>query len=402
MKRILLILFLLAAAQLPLLHAAEKRYGDGVDAERVIVNRRSWMRVGIRRNFVKRGVITYQGPPPALDDGIPVGDARECGVDLAALVKLANQIEADNEAYLNDVRRQPKGDSGAIDSMLIYFRGRLIMEEYFADARRDKPHIQMSITKSVTALAVGKALELGYIKSLDDRLVDYLPELDRARLAPGADRIRLRDLLTMRSGIRVRRRDIRNAGRLTPDNYAQIILSKTAPVEPGRHYKYQGIDPDLLGLVVFLASGLTIEQMVKKYFFDPMGIKNFSFEKGATGLTKTAAGLRLTSRDMLKLGLLMMNGGLWHGRRLISKRFVEDALRPWANKHKPHHYGFFWWSHEVRAGGKTYEVKSARGALGQFIFIVKDLGLVAVFTSYGSRKPFRALEQTIIPAVSKG
>ncbi len=393
---------LFAVVLLPHVFAAEKRYGDGTDAERTIVNKRSWMRVGVRRDFVKRGVITYQGPPASLDDGIAVGDARESGVDLAALVKLANKIEADNQDYLTDTRREPKGHTGAIDSMLIYVGGRLIMEEYFADGKRDKPHFQMSITKSVTALAVGKAIELGYIKGLDDRAVDYLPEVDKASLAPGADRIRIRDLLTMRSGLRVTRQGVRNAGRLTPDNYAQVILSKTAPVEPGRHYKYQGIDPDLLGLIIYRTSGLTVEQMVKKYFFDPMGIKRFSFGKGATGLTKTAAGLRLTSRDMLKLGILMMGGGQWQGRQLISKSFVEDAMRPWVNKDKPHHYGFFWWSHEVRAGGRTYDVKSARGAAGQFIFMVKDLGLIAVFTSYGSRMPFAALEKSVIPAVSKG
>ena len=145
-----------------------------------------------RTQFVDRGTIAYT-IPPTLNDGIQVADARELA-DLTGVLKLLNQTEVKNQDF-----RVGKGEPhkrggkkpydpklvGCIDSVLVAKNGKLVLEEYFADARIDKPHYQMSITKSILAYAIGKALEQQKIKSVNDRLVDYLARVGSRQAAGG-------------------------------------------------------------------------------------------------------------------------------------------------------------------------------------------------------------------------
>ncbi len=99
----------------------------------------------------------------------------------------------------------------------------------------------------------------------------------------------------------------------------------------------------------------------------------------------------------------MNNEGKWNGERILSKEWVERATTAYCNVTSPtHKYGYFWWGQDVKIGGKVYDVKSARGAGGQFIFMVKELDLVVVFTSYYAKQAGIGLMDTlIIPSILK-
>ena len=376
---------------------------DGTDAETSTIGLKSKYPFVDRDKMVVRGHIEYSVPVKR-DDGIEVADARGlCDVD--ALIKFANELEEKNLMFKQGKGvRKKRGNSnrspsltGNIDSILIAKGGRLVFEEYFADANIDKPHYQMSITKSITASAIGKLIDMGKIESENDLILKYLPEVDRSKIAEGAENLTIKDLLTMSSGIRFKGNKAALRKIVTKDNCAELYLTYTAPIPDKKKYKYDGTNPSILQHIIFNLSGMNLNDFSEKYIFGPMGITDFSFSIDSCGLNSGAAGMKLRSRDMLKIGLMMNAGGEWNGEQILSKDWVERATKAYCNVDSDtHQYGYFWWGQNARVGDKVYAVKSARGAGGQFIFMVKDLDLVVVITSYYAKQTGIKLMETLI------
>ncbi|MFK5924617.1 MAG: serine hydrolase [Verrucomicrobiota bacterium] len=376
----------------------------GTEDEKVSLNVKSKFAYIDRNQFLDRGEITYQVPVKR-DDGIKVGDASKVA-DVSGIMDFANQIEKQNQDFKlgrgksvkkGDGKRSPK-IQGTVDSLLIAKGGVLVVEEYFADARWDRPHYQMSITKSIMSYAIGKAIEQGEIKSENDLILDYLPEVDHSKITAGTESLRLKDLLTMNSGIRIKK-GAKPRAKITLKNHVEVILSLTDPIPEDKEYKYDGVNLDLLGHILYNTTGKTLGEFAGQYLFAPLGIKNFKFGKSICGLDKGAAGMALTSRDMLKVGLMTAAGGKWNGVQVLNSEWVEKATAVHVNQDQPNHYGYFWWSHEIDLKGQSYRVRSARGAGGQYIFVLPELDLVCVFTSYYSpNNPLTYFEKVVAPA----
>jgi len=383
---------------------AKEKPSDGTAPEKTTLNLKSKFTFIDRSKIVNRGRITYTVPKKR-NDGIEVADARLHG-DVTRIVKLLNEIEKKNQDFkvgkgskAKPRRHNPK-IKGCVDSVLIAEKGKLIVEEYFADASVDKPHYQMSITKSIVAYAIGKAIELGKIKSDGDLILDYLPQVDRSKVAKGVDTLTLKDLLTMNSGIRFKA--ARKKTPITLKNHAELYLTRTEPIPAKKIYKYDGTNVDLLCHILYNTTGMKLGEFAKQHLFGPMGITNFRFGKSACGLDKGPAGMRLTSRDMLKIGLMTMHGGKWNGRQILSREWIEKATAVHVNKDRPTKYGYLWWSQDATVNGNTYRVRSCRGAGGQFIFMIPELDIAAVFTSYyASNIPIQYFEKIVLLAFVK-
>ena len=352
-------------------------------------------------NFAASKIRRYSVPAET-GDGLPVSPAGREGFDVKALVRMTNGIDADNAAFL---KRAKAGEAitnkqGCIDSFLLARNGKLVFESYFADSTIDKPHFTMSVTKSIASLGIGKAIELGVIGSDKDLLVDYFPSLDRSKLVAGADKIRLCDLLSMRSGIRVDDKKLSRKEKVGR-NLEVTSLTLSAPIKPGKEYKYQGTDPNLLSHLIGLKTGKKLEVFLKEKLFAPLGIRNSGFNTDAAGQTRAAAGMRLRSRDLLKIGLMVQAGGKWKGKQVVEKKWIDKSTAIHVDNGRSK-YGYFWWSQYHTVGGRKLLVKSARGALGQFIFMVPALDVVAVFTSYGTRKPSVLFDRVVLPACVGG
>ncbi len=378
---------------------------DGTAPEETTLNVKSKLPFVDRAQFVDRGTIEYT-VPEELADGIKVGDARETA-DLTGILELLNETEKKNQDFKigKGKSRGKKGDGirnpkieGCIDSILIAKNGKLVLEEYFADARIDKPHYQMSITKSILSFAIGKAIELGKIESENDLILDYLPEVDADNVSDGVETLTLKDLLTMSSGIRFKKKP---RGEVTRENHAELYLSQTDRIPKKKPYKYDGTNCDILGHILYNTTGKTLGEYANRHLFAPMGISKVKFGPSSCGLDKGAAGMELTSRDMLKVGLMAAANGEWNGQQIIRADWVEKATAVHVNQDQPSHYGYFWWSQEADVDGKTYRVRSCRGAGGQFIFFVTELDIVAVFTSYyATNEPLKLFETVILTAFS--
>lgn len=331
--------------------------------------------------------------PADKNDGLTVGKLGVDGGDLAAI-----------ETYAKELAAPTKDDkAGMVDSMLISYRGKLIFESYYRRGRANFPHYQMSITKSYTALSIGRAIQFGLLKmeDLDKPAISFLKELDKSKLVAGADSITLAQAMQMSSGIRLAddkaKELLKNPAQLKGQAEIQAYLQHSSPIPPmPREFKYQEPDTAIAMQVLNAVAPKGAEEFIKVELLGRMGITQYHWEHAISGLPKSAAGSSILSRDMVKFGQLILNRGKWKGEQLIPEAYLARATTP-SQIHE--HYGFFWWVDDFTVGDKTYHSFQGRGAGGQFIFMFPELDLVAVVTSHnkGMGDTLKTLPQRIIP-----
>jgi CubicO group peptidase (beta-lactamase class C family) len=329
--------------------------------------------------------------PEDKKDGLIVGKLGIDGGDTNAILQYADELAS--PARIENPNDPLKGKStGNIDSLLIWSHGKLLFESYYRRGRANYPHYQMSITKSYTALALGRAIELGYFKmeDLDKPAISFLRQLETNKLTPGAESITLSQAMEMSSGIRLdegKARELLKTPALLKaqggQGEIQAYLQNSAPIPPvPREFKYQESDPDLAMQVLNAVVPGGAEAFIRDELLLPLGITNYHWEKSVSDLPKSAAGSSLLSRDMLKIGQLVLNKGKWQGRQLIPEAYITRATSPQVHSYGTNYYGYFWWVEDIRVGEKSYHAIEGRGAGGQFIFIVPELDLIAVVTSH--------------------
>ena len=324
-------------------------------------------------------------------DGIQVGSVDGKVAD--TLLAYAKEIQA--------------GDHGNVDSLLIAQGGKLLFESYYRRGRINYPHYQMSITKSYTAMAIGRAIQLGHLKMSDLKkpVIDLIKGLDKSKLAQGAETITLEQAMNMMSGIRVDKNKARQLVQKQPNKLKgvgqiQTYLELTTPIPSmPRDFKYQSADTSITMQVLEDAVPGSAQDFIKAEVLGKLGIRNYGWQDDVSGLPKAAAGSSMRSRDMLKWGLLVMNDGKWKGEQLIPADYVKLATSPITKTYADNSYGFFWWSNPAKVGGKEYHMMTGRGAGGQFIMMIPELDLITVITAHtkGMGKMLKTAPAKIVP-----
>lgn len=334
--------------------------------------------------------------PSDMKDGIPVGKLDSDGVDKDLILQYANDIAA--------------GKFDVTDSLLIMHKGKLILESYYKRGRQNYPHYQMSITKSYTALALGRAIQLGYL-SMDDLnkpVVSFLKDIDQSKLVKGADQITIAQAMNMGSGIRIDKEKARELMKhrelLKGQGQIEAYMANSTPIPPApREFKYQGADPSMTMQVLEAVVPGTAKDFIDKELLKPLGIVNYAWQDDISGLPKAAAGCSFRSRDMLKFGMLVANEGKWNDEQLVPAKFVEQATGRLHTNEGGTSYGYFWWRADMKVGDKSYDCKSGRGAGGQFILMLPELDLIIVTTSHnkGMGKTLENTPKHLLPAFIK-
>ena len=299
---------------------------------------------------------------------------------------------------------------GNTDSLLIAHRGKLILEAYYRRGRVNYPHYQMSITKSYTAYAIGRAIQLGHLtmEDLNKPVASFLKDIDSSQLAEGANEITLDQAMQMSSGILLPQKRLSDIlsqpEQLLGQGQAQAYLHFTRPLPPApKPFKYQASDPVLTMQVLEAVVPGTAEQFICDHLLKPLGISNFNWQEDLSGYPKSAAGSSIRSRDMIKFGLLTLNQGTWNGKQLLPRAFVTKATSPLVQTNEENFYGYFWWHQTREIQGRKYPLIQGRGAGGQFIFVAPSIDLVIVATAHnqGMGKMLKELPENLIPAFAK-
>ena len=191
----------------------------------------------------------------------------------------------------------------------------------------DKPRNIYSHTKSYMATAVGIAIDEGKL-SLDDRLADVFPDKVPADADHRIREIRLRHLLTMSSGFDTDylMNAQRRAGVGFPD-YVSFMLSREIKVDPGSRFHYSTADSIMAGRMVEEAVGMRLGAYLYEKLFRPMDMPFPLWENDPEGHPIGGGGMHLKLTDMMKLGQLYLNKGIWKGERIVSEAWVDEASR---------------------------------------------------------------------------
>jgi CubicO group peptidase (beta-lactamase class C family) len=210
--------------------------------------------------------------------------------------------------------------------------------------------------------------------------------------------------MNMRSGIRI---DQKRAVALmkTPEllkgqKQIQAYFENSAPIpEAPREFKYQGSDPSITMQVIEAVTPGSASDFIEKEMLGKMGITNYGWQSDVSGLPKSAAGSSMRSRDMLKWGMLVMNGGVWKGEQLVPSAFVDQATSKIHTNAQGTSYGYFWWRHEVTVGDRKFDCRTGRGAGGQFLFLFPELDLIGVVTAHqkGMGDILKVFPQKVLP-----
>ncbi|MFK8030049.1 MAG: serine hydrolase domain-containing protein [Gammaproteobacteria bacterium] len=323
--------------------------------------------------------------PKERNDGVVVGKLGAHGSNKNIIVELAQEIAADQH--------------GDYDSLLIVHEGRLVFESYYLGGRINLTHPQVSATKSYTSLALGRAIQLGYLTmdDLNKPLVSFLKDLNPAKFVEGVEKITLHQALSMRSGIRVSKEDEEEfklePSQLLGQGHVQTYLENSASItDESQSFKYQG-DPMLVMQVIEAVVPGSAKDFIKNELFAKLGITTYNWQTDISGLPIAGARSSITSRAMVKLGTLAINNGKWKGEQLIPEAFMtkatnsvvhtsDDDIFGGGEALSNSGYGYFWWQADMRVGDRTYFSTSAQGGGGQYIILIDELDLIVVATAH--------------------
>jgi CubicO group peptidase (beta-lactamase class C family) len=266
-------------------------------------------------------------------------------------------------------------------AFVVVHHDRVVRERYFGGAGRNSLQTSFSAAKSFVSTLVGIAIDAGLIGSVDDRITEYLPEL--AARDPEFRKIRLRDLLTMSSGIRYREGGFPSLGDDTYTYYGadlrNIALNRIR-IEgpPGVGWQYNNYHPLLLGLVLERVTGMSVSAFMATRLWQPLGAEadaTWNLDSARSGFEKMESGVNARARDYARFGLLFLHEGEWNGRRIVSESWVRAATGadPTTDAAYYHGYRYFWWI-DVERPGRFY----AMGKYGQYIYVAPDADAVVV------------------------
>ena len=283
-----------------------------------------------------------------------------------------------------------QGNYGLMNSVLVIYDNKLILEKYYNDWTRDKLHDIQSATKSVTSSLVGIALDKGYISSVNQKIVDYFPlqKMDTLKRE-----ITLENMLTMSAGLKwdEESKKYNEPGNSLTDMYnmrddwIDYILEQPMSDTPGERFNYNSGISILLGSIIQSSSKMTVPSFAEKYLFQPIGINNYQWVDHF-GLTHCGGGLSLSSIDLAKFGYLYFNNGNWKGNQIISESWIRESLKPRYKSELKACYGYQWWSIDSLFDLKTIPYAAGNG--WQFVFLIKEFDLIIVFTgkNYGNEE----------------
>jgi len=368
---------------------------------------------------------TYR-PPENIDDGFDVGTLDEVNIDSVLIEKAVNDIN--------------RGKYKEVHSILILKDDKLVLEEYFTGHKyqwdapnhhgelvtwdQDMMHVCQSVTKSITSACIGIAIDEGFIESVHQSIFDYLPEHQHLNI-DGKDKITIEHLLTMTSGLEWMEWNAPYSSRENPiieiwfqeaeqnkDPFT-FVLEGALKDEPGTSFRYYGGNQIVLGGIIENATKMDIDEFSAQYLFEPLGTDSFDWwVRFEGGVIEAAGGIKMTPRDMVKVGVTYLNEGVWNGKQIISEQWVEESATTFVGNQgidvpgtdkKNVGYSYSWWTKTFSDSGKEIYMFYAAGWGGQNIFIFPELNAVVVTTGgtyTSSTKTFSLLEKYIIPALN--
>lgn len=298
---------------------------------------------------------------------------------------------------------QQIGEMRGVYSALVVRKGRLVVEKYFREGYREKPHNLKSASKSLLSALTGIAISEGLL-DLNQPIREILP-YDNVFKDPRKAQITVRHLLTMTTGLVPTSYQAYNSW-ISKKDWVKAALEREMIAEPGTHFQYSTGNTHILSGVLTAATGMSTKAYAESKLFQPMQIRLKGWDTDPNGVSLGGNNLSLISRDMAKVGLLYLDAGEFGDQQLVPRWWVESSVRPSAiGDHEIYgRYGYLWYTHP---GGEDAFVAVGYG--GQYIYVSPPFDCVIVITSTleskgleWEKKLFSQLREGILGSLRKG
>jgi CubicO group peptidase (beta-lactamase class C family) len=261
--------------------------------------------------------------PKDLGDGLELSTPELENIDESVLKSVYNDFY-DEDKY------------PTIRSLLVLKNGKLVSEAYFKDDQDlIRPHAIQSATKSITSILTGIAIDKGFISSTQQTVENFFPNY----VSGEKENITIAHLLAMSAGIDFNNDTDTEKMINEADNSIKYALSFDLKFSPGSNWLYCDGNNQVVSGIVAQTTEMTLEEFGKKYLFDPLGIKDYRWERHKDNTTYGAIGLWLTPRSMAKIGLMVLNMGIYDNQRIVSEEWLSTST---AKQNPARDYGFNW------------------------------------------------------------
>jgi CubicO group peptidase (beta-lactamase class C family) len=377
-----------------------------------------------RRGHVVRGIVITGFIATACGGDKSSAPVEQLGADAESYWPAASwrtarpaEVAVDEPAINTLLSRLASGSLGAEHAIVIVRKGYVIADRYFAGWTPDSIHTEQSVTKSVTSLVTGIAIARGDLRGVDQPLVELLGKY--APISNLDDRKRaltVRNLLMMQTGLDWNE-DVYAGSPLERLNNLQsdwlrFVVDWPMREQPGTRWQYNSGGVIALGGAIGLASNMNTAEYARTYLLRPIGITTDKWYRGYPDLLPhTGGGLLLTTRDLARVGYLVLRKGRWNTTQVVPEAWLRESTRPLVTPTyrlggRTSSYGYLWWLYTLTGGtpdaNTTDIVIVASGAMGQWLFVVPRYDLVVAINAGITNAPDPALDMvfgTIIPAM---
>ncbi|WP_350016346.1 serine hydrolase [Rhodanobacter sp. IGA1.0] len=314
---------------------------------------------------------------------------------LATLLLATTTVHATDLARLSSVEAKIADKTYKdITSIMVVQDGKTVYEHYFNGSTADTLNDVRSASKSITALLVGAAIDRHLISGVDAPVYDFFPGHKPAD--PRLAKTTLEDLLTMSSlwecndenefssgneeRMYVTERWLDFALALPVKGFAPW-MDKPADSPFGRSFSYCTAGAFVAGAAVERAAGQPLARFAAQVLEQPLGITAVKWNTSPEGIGMGGGGTRYRTRDLAKIGQLVLDDGRWNGRQVISANYIKAMTTPHAQPREDAEYGYLWWHFHFTVDGKDVAAWSMSGNGGNYVLLVPERHLVAVVTS---------------------
>ena len=276
---------------------------------------------------------------------------EEVGIDSERVNEFINELVSDKSINLHGIT--------------LIRNGKIFFEADFGLYRSEIWHAAYSMSKTVVSLAISFMFDEGLL-SPDDRLVDLLDAGNIAKISKGSKTVK--ELLTMSTGI-----SFNELGAVTETDWQKAFFESKAKFDAGGGFEYNSMNSYILSCIIKKVSGVGVNEYLEDRLWKPLGIDMHPWETCPKGTEKGGWGLYLRREDSAKLGVLIMNGGVWKGKRLLSEKYINFFLR--RHSKCPAEYGGFDYGCHIWTGrsGKSFLLN---GMFGQNVLGFKGNGII--------------------------
>ena len=310
--------------------------------------------------------------------------------------------------------------------LVVYKSGEIILEEYFSGANRTESVHTFSMVKSIVAVLVGIAIDKGFIKGVDQKVLDFFPEYKLKRNQEQFREVTIENFLTMTVPYNFKSEPWTMV--CTSQDWGGKVLEMIGGKEQiGERFHYSTLGIQVLSNVLTIATSMSLKDFAQKYLFEPLGIaevpnanvvdrasqeafykarNNRGWVKDPSGFYTTGWGLSLTTDEFARIGVMVLNKGMYNGQRILSEEFIEKMLTEQEDS-----YGYLWWIYPknktikiIRKEYNTgkYDSFCANGVGGSLMAVVPELDAVICMTCslvYNPKARMELINKHIIPYI---